>query len=491
MALRAVRAGAAAEEAAPLLAALRADLDIPEDYDPAALAEAEEAAAQDVWDDHDRVDLREVPFVTLDPPGARDLDQAFHLAADGDGFLLEYAIADVASYVTPGGPLDAETHRRGLTVYGPDGRNGLHPPVLSEDAASLLEGQDRRAAVWRLRFDAAGTLADATVRRAVVRSRAQLAYAEVQAELDDGSASEPFVLLARLGALRAAAQIARGGASIDVPEQEVHTDGEGEQRRYHLVSRVPLPIEDHNAHLSLATGIAAARLQREAGVGLWRTLDPADERDVDRLRGVARSLGLDWPAEQGYGAFAAGLQVGDPAAAAFATEAVRLFRGAGYVAFGTPSAPQVPEGATHSAIAAEYAHVTAPLRRLVDRYGTEIALAHCAGTPVPAWVSGALETMPGIMAASASRANTYDRQAVDLLEALVLRDRVGQRLRALVLNAGRPKEDGVRADVLLSDPVVRTRVVGPEGALRPGTHVDVVIRAVDVPQRQVELALSS
>lgn len=487
MSRRAARAGAAATGAKPLLAALRTELEIPESYDPAALAEAEEAASRPVVDDHERADLREIPFVTLDPPGSKDLDQAFHLKRAGDGYRLRYAIADVASYVTPGGALDAETHRRGVTYYGPDGRFGLHPPVLSEDAASLLPGVDRRAAVWDITFDGEGVMTEASVARALVRSQEQLEYAAVQAALDDGSAPEMLTLLPEIGALRLDLQITRGGATIEVPEQEVAVSENGD--RFRLDYRAPLPVEEHNAQLSLAAGIAAAQLQRSAGVGLWRTLDPAQDRDVAALRRVARGLGLEWPRSMPYGVFARGLDVRSPAAAAFATEATRLFRGAGYQPFGSPATgPGIPAGASHSAIAAEYAHVTAPLRRLVDRYGTEIALAHCAGEAVPSWVTDALDALPGEMAAASQKANAYERSSLDLLEALIMAPRVGRTYDAVVVETTSPKQAGapVRATVLVSQPALRLKVSGPREQLRPGLRVRVTVVAVDVAARTVE-----
>lgn len=501
MSRRAARAGAAAAEAAPLLAELRAELGIPEAYDPRALAEAEEAARQPVPDHHERADLRDIPFVTLDPPGAADLDQAFHLVRAGDGYRLHYAIADVASYIAPGGALDVETHRRGLTYYGPDGRFGLHPPVLSEGAASLLPGLDRRAAVWDLAFDADGVMTAARVERAIVRSRAQLDYPSVQrlinqsksrdvARHDDVDVPEPIALLCELGPLRLDLQITRGGASIDVPEQEVVVSENGD--RFRLAYRAPLPIEDHNAQLSLATGMAAAQLQGEAGVGIWRTLDPAQDRDIAALRRVAYGLGLDWPRSMPYGVFARGLDVTAPAAAAFATEATRLFRGAGYRSFGTrDTEPGAPAGASHSAIAAEYAHVTAPLRRLVDRYGTEVALAHCVGAPVPGWVLAGLDALPAEMAAASQRANAYDRGAIDVLEALIMARRVGQTYDAVVVGATAPKDQlaPVRATVLVSQPALRLKVSGPREDLRPGARVRVRVESVDVEARSVKLAL--
>lgn len=90
-------------------------------------------------------DLRALPFLTLDPAGSRDLDQALAIEPTHDGAIVHYAIADVAAFVEPGGAVDAEARRRGQTMYASDGRIPLHPTALSEDAASLLPDRDRRA----------------------------------------------------------------------------------------------------------------------------------------------------------------------------------------------------------------------------------------------------------------------------------------------------------------------------------------------------------
>ncbi|PPF86387.1 ribonuclease II [Pseudoclavibacter sp. RFBJ3] len=498
MSTRAVQAGAAAEVLGPYLERLRTELEIPADYPADARAEAEVAAAHEFGSDSGRHDLRELPFVTLDPVGSRDLDQAFFLrrveatGEDADGFEVFYAIADVASFVEPGGALDAETHRRALTVYGPDGRFGLHPAVLSEGVASLLPGVDRPAVVWRMRLDSSGALLDdIEVRRSMVRSRAQLDYPSVQARLDAGTADELLGLLAEIGRLRIDAQFARGGATLEVPDQEIERSDD--DKRYRLVLREPLACEEFNAQLSLLTGIAAATLQRRAGVGIWRTLDPARDEDVERLRRVAASLGFDWAPDVSYAQFVRTIDVARPEYAAFATEATRLFRGAGYAAFGTPEHPDVPSAASHSAIAAEYAHVTAPLRRLVDRYGTEIALAFCAGEPVPSWVVDALEALPGEMAEGSRRANAYERAAVDLLEAVLLAPRVGEELDGIVVDSsptGAADAGQAKATVLLCDPAVRARVVGGAAALELGAAVRVRVDSADPEKRAVTLSVA-
>ena len=137
------------------LAALRESLSLPDAFPDAVLAEAAHAAATVSVDPRTAGldDLRALEFLTIDPAGSMDLDQAMHIERTADGAILHYAIADVPAFVTPGGEVDAEARRRGQTLYLADDRIPLHPPVLSEDAASLVPGADRRAFVWRFVLD--------------------------------------------------------------------------------------------------------------------------------------------------------------------------------------------------------------------------------------------------------------------------------------------------------------------------------------------------
>ena len=125
-------------------AAIRAELDVPGAFPAEIEAEAERAARDVAMPDRDDTD---VPFVTIDPVGSMDLDQALCLQRSGEGYRVRYAIADVPAYVAPGGPLDLETHHRVETVYAPDERTPLHPDVIGEHAGSLHEGQLRSAIV--------------------------------------------------------------------------------------------------------------------------------------------------------------------------------------------------------------------------------------------------------------------------------------------------------------------------------------------------------
>ncbi len=274
---------------------LRDELGVDPAFGPEAEQVAAAAAASPRLPGLDRTDLE---LVTVDPPGATDLDQALHLArtdddAAGAGFVVHYAIADVAAFVSAGDAVDRAAHERGETLYGADERVPLHPTALSEGAASLLADQVRPALLWTITLDARGEQRDVRVERALVRSRAQLTYDQVQAAVDDGSASTSLQLLREVGELRLALEVERGGVSLPLPDQEVDVSGE----TWTLTFRDQIPAEQWNAQMSLLTGFAAASLMLRGRVGLLRTLPPPDPRDVERLRREAEALGIDWPAE--------------------------------------------------------------------------------------------------------------------------------------------------------------------------------------------------
>jgi exoribonuclease R len=154
-------------------------------------------------------------LITIDPAGSRDLDQALHIARGPSGeFVVSYAIADVAAFVRPGDPIDLEAHRRGTTLYALDRRTPLHPPVLSEGAASLLPNEVRPALLWTITLDHRGQMLSAEVVRAKVRSRAQLSYDEAQQEIDASTPRSTLTLLKLVGQWREIRERDRGGVSL-------------------------------------------------------------------------------------------------------------------------------------------------------------------------------------------------------------------------------------------------------------------------------------
>jgi exoribonuclease R len=449
---------------------------LPGAFPAEVLAAAEHAAATVALPDLDRTDL---PFLTIDPAGSMDLDQAMFLERDGEGYVVHYAIADVAAFVAAGDPIDQEARRRGETLYGADTRIPLHPPALSENAASLLPDQVRPALLWTIGLDKAGAQTSVRVERARVRSTARWSYVDAQAAIDGGTAPEVIALLKEIGELREQQEVARGGVSLALPEQEV----EAQDGTFSLSFREQLPVERWNAQISLLTGMAAAGLMVEGKVGMLRTLPPPDPRDVERLRRAAKALRVDWPAEEDYPAFIRSLNPKVPAHQALTVACTRLLRGSGYTSFDG----ELPAQRVQSAVAAEYAHVTAPLRRLGDRYVGEVCVALSAGRPVPDWARAALPDLPKILEDSARRAHTYERAVADLVEAGVLAGRVGQTFDGTVTSAD--EKDPAKGVIMVGDVGVEAPITA-DGPLPVGQDVRATLAVADIAQRRVEFHLA-
>ncbi|WP_254063289.1 RNB domain-containing ribonuclease [Rhodanobacter sp. L36] len=424
---------------------IQRELKLPDAFPPEVEAAAARAAAQPRLPELDRTDIS---FVTIDPPESMDLDQALHVEHIDNGYRVHYAIADVAAFVTAGDAVDIEANRRGETLYGADAKIPLHPKVLSEGATSLLPDQLRPALLWTIELDTAGAIATIDVRRARVKSRAKLDYAGVQQRIDTGNADPMWTVLREIGELRKQCEQARGGVSLPLPEQEIRVDN----GQWTLSFRARLAVEDWNEQISLLTGMAAAQLMVQAKVGLLRTLPEPDPRDIARLRITAKALGIDWPDATNYPDFIRSLDPSKDAHVAMLTTSTTVLRGAGYVAFnGT-----LPAQPMQSAIAAEYTHATAPLRRLVDRYTGEACIALCAKQPVPDWVLAALPGLPATMQASGHRASQYEKAVLDLAEAAVLAPRVGESFAgAIVEVSGADPHKGV---VIVRDPAIEASV---------------------------------
>jgi len=468
--------GVAAHTLQDGIAAIRAELKVTPNFPPEVEQAAGKAAANPRLPELDRTDL---PFVTIDPEESLDLDQALHLERNGDGYRVHYAIADLAAFVTPGDPIDVEAHRRGETLYGADSKIPLHPKVLSEGAASLLPDQVRPALLWTIEVDRTGEGTDVRVERALVKSRAKLSYAGVQKSMDDGTADPMLHLLQEIGEKRLAKEAARGGVSLPLPEQEISIQGD----TWRLEYRSLLPVESWNAQISLLTGMGAASLMVYARVGLLRTLPEPDPRDVQRLHRTARALHIDWPAELLYPDFIRSLDPTRPSHAAMIVASTRLLRGASYIGFNG----ELPALAEQAALASEYAHVTAPLRRLGDRYAGEICVALCANEPVPQWVLDKLGELPDTLRESGRRANQYENAIVNLVEAAVLAPMVGESFEGVVVELD--EKDDTRGAVTIQDPAIEATVTSSR-PLPLGSDVTVSLAKADVASRTVEFTLA-
>jgi exoribonuclease R len=443
------------------LAAIRAQFRVPQGFPSEVLAAAEQAAARAPNEHADRTD---VPFVTLDPASSTDLDQAFAIEPAGPDLLLRYAIADVAWFVQEGDPLDAEAWKRGTTLYMPDGKASLYPPVLGQGAASLLPDGPRPAVVLAVRVAPDGAVRLEGAERALIRSRAKLAYETVRDEdLPAG--------FAELGRRIAAAEDRRGAARVDPPEQEVEMDAAG---KFTLRFRPQPPSEQGNAALSLAANLAVADALLAARTGLFRVMPEPDAEAEKRLRRTARAFHLDWPEAMPLTAFEKTLRPAVPPEAAFMLAIRRAGHGASYAAWQAGVTPW------HAAMAATYAHCTAPLRRLADRYVLEAVLAVAAARQPGGSLAAAFARLPAAMARAEARDGQIERAVVDLAEVALLTGREGEVFAAVVTDIA---ENAAR--IQLSDlPVVaRTAAHG----VVPGAAIRVRLLTADPVQRPLAI----
>lgn len=448
---------------------------LPEGFPSAVLSEAREAAARAPEETPSRKDRRDLDLVTIDPEGSKDLDQAFCGAAVEGGFRIHYAIADLGHFIDPGSELEKESQVRGRTLYCPDARIPLYPQVLSEDAASLLAAQVRPAILWTMDVDREGRVTSTVVERAVVRSRRQTTYRQVQEELDSGNASASLRVLRDVGILREQVEQARGGVDLKIPEQEVHRGEDG----FDLVYRSHLPVEGWNAQISLMTGMAASELMLAHGVGLLRTLPAPPQEAVETLRRSALGLGLAWPPTQTYQEFIRSLDPGEPHEAAVLSLGRSLFRGVGYTFFEGAA----PDNPYHHALAAPYTHVTAPLRRMADRLNNELVVGLSQGKQPSDWLLERLTEAPEVMKKADQTDRELQSRIVDFVEAVFLQDRVGAKFDAVVIEAG--TRGGL---VQLKDPAV----LGPcDGAGLPlGEQVTVTLTEADPINGRIRFARS-
>ena len=428
------------------LAEIRAQFRIPASF-PAPVLAAAEAAAKRRPSEH--ADRTAMPFVTLDPASSTDLDQAFAIEAAGSDLLLHYAIADVAWFVDDGDLLDQEAWQRGETTYLPDGKAGLYPPVLAEGAASLLPDGPRAAVIFTTRVAPDGAVKLQGVERALIRSRAKLAYENVR----DEDLPADFIELARR---IADAEDRRGAARVDPPEQEVEHNGNG---KFTLRFRPLLPSETRNAAMSLASNLAVADALQAAGTGLFRIMSEPSDFAVKRLRLTAQAFGLEWADATPLAQFEQMLDPADPRHGAFMLAVRRAGEGASYVPFKPGVIPW------HAAMAATYAHATAPLRRLADRYVIRAALAVTNGLPVPAVVSEAFARLPAVMDKAQARSGQVERAVIDLAETAMLSGREGENFAAVITDIG---ENGARFQLCELPVVARTTAhdVVPGAAIR-------------------------
>ena len=278
------------------------NLEIPYRFPASVVREAEEAKEVTL---KGREDWRHIPLITIDPPDAKDHDDAVHAEPDADpknpgGHIVTVAIADVAAYVRPGTALDREAYLRGNSVYFPDRVVPMLPERISNDLCSLKEGENRPALAVRLVIDAEGHKKSHSFHRVVFRSAARLSYQQAQAAIDGKPDDKTGPLLAPVlnplwAAYRAMtkARDRRSPLDLDLPERKIILDANG------MVADILVPERLEAMRLieemMIAANVAAAEtLEKRKTALLYRVHDTPSREKLDALREFLTSLDMNF-----------------------------------------------------------------------------------------------------------------------------------------------------------------------------------------------------
>ncbi|MDP1869034.1 MAG: RNB domain-containing ribonuclease, partial [Bradyrhizobium sp.] len=293
------RLGSLASEKAVSLIAIHSH-EIPQAFSPSALRDAEAAKPATLAG---REDWRELPLVTIDPPDAKDHDDAVHAELDPDagnkgGYIVTVAIADVAFYVRPGSALDRDALTRGNSVYFPDRVVPMLPERISNDLCSLVPGEPRGALAVRIVIGADGRKRSHSFHRILMRSAAKLNYAQAQAAIDGrpddttGPLLDPILKpLYDAYATVKKARDERDPLDLDIPERKILLKPDG------TVDRVIVP-ERLDAHklieefMILANVAAAEMLEKKTLPLIYRVHDEPSLEKVHNLQEFLKTLDL-------------------------------------------------------------------------------------------------------------------------------------------------------------------------------------------------------
>jgi ribonuclease R len=353
---------------------------IPDDFPESVMVEAQSLVPPPM---DDRVDLRDLKLLTIDPVDARDHDDAVHATQDPDpnnkgGFIVHVAIADVAHFVRPGSKLDREAKLRGNSVYFPDRVVPMLPERISNNLCSLREMEDRACLVVRMVFDKSGQKRSHAFVRAMMRSAVKLSYHEAQAAIDGQPSDKaaPFVesALKPLWAAYAAlskARDRRAPLDLDLPERKIILDGEGRVASVFVPQRLDAHrlIEEFMIQANVA---AAETLEGKKFLCVYRCHDQPSKEKLKSLKDVLDSLKLTFP---GSGAVKASMfnQVLEDAKSVAVPELVNEI-----VLRSQAQAEYAVDNYGHFGLnLRKYAHFTSPIRRYADLLVHRALIAAC------------------------------------------------------------------------------------------------------------------
>jgi ribonuclease R len=486
--------------------------DLPHEFPGGALREARAFGEQvDAREAAARVDLRDVPLVTIDGEDARDFDDAVFAEPHPQGFRLLVAIADVSHYVRPGTALDAEAQKRGTSVYFPTRVLPMLPTALSDHLCSLAPAVDRLCFAADMVVSRRGALESARFYPAVMRSAARLTYTLVNDALFAGRPAARTQLGPLLDKLRPLVDVYRvlykarnhrGALDFDAAEAEFVVDEAERVRAIELRAR-------NEAHrlieecMILANVAVAEELERRRTPILYRVHGTPEEEKLERLTSTLRSLGIDARLPKTVTTRdlqAIARRVGDAAERAFVeTLVVRAM----------PQAVYQPTNIGHFGLAlTHYAHFTSPIRRYPDLivHRTLKALIGAKGGSGVSYSLADLGTLGESTSRLEKRADEADRYVSAFLKCTYLKERIGQSFDGLITTVvefgcfvqivevavdGLLHIDNLRDDqYVMEDDGHGWRGRRSGRRLRTGAHVRVVVTAVNPIEGLVDLALA-
>ncbi len=417
---------------------------IREDFPEAVLAEARAFGDRlSARDRKDRVDLRDLDLVTIDPITARDHDDAIFIErSEHGGYHVVVAIADVSHYVREGSALDGEALERGTSIYLPDRAIPMLPPELSANLASLVAGKDRLTLAVDMELGPNGVVRSFRYVEGVMRCKAGLSYEGVAQALGftrEGRNEKAAVrlhpmleVLHECAMLLRGRRMKRGSLDFDLPEPQVELDpksGEptnikrrgqdpGVRKAYQLVEEMML----------LANETVAADLFKREIPGIYRVHGLPDQDRLEQFASLARALGhpleLDeGPSPRELSRFLADIE-DSPKRGSLSYLLLRAMQQATY--------DTVNIG--HFGLAAEhYLHFTSPIRRYPDLAVHRVVKKLARREPIDA---RGLERKLSEQAAACSklerRAMLAEREVIDVYRAILIKDRVGEEFEGTV-----------------------------------------------------------
>ncbi len=490
-----------------------ARFDLPAEFPAAALREAQAFGDRvDPGEAARRIDLRELPLVTIDGDDARDFDDAVYAESHAEGFRLIVAIADVSYYVRPGSALDSAAVERGTSVYFPTRVLPMLPTALSDHLCSLAPKVDRLCFAADMIVTRRGALKSARFYPAVMRSAARLTYTLAQAALLDGrrdareelgaALAEKLAPLVEVYRTLHRARTHRGALDFDAAEAEFEIDGEDRVRAIELRAR-------NDAHrlieecMILANIAVAQELARTRTPTLYRVHGQPEPEKLDRLVSTLRALGIEAqfperPAPRDFQALAR--RVGSSADRPFVESLIVRTM---------PQAIYQPANIGHFGLAlTHYAHFTSPIRRYPDLvvHRTLKALAEARDGSGASCSAEELGAGGESLSRLEKRADEADRYVSTFLKCAYLRERTGQTFAGLITTVvefgcfvqilevsvdGLLHVDNLRDDDYVMDESGHAWVGRRTGRrLRTGSHIRVTVTAVNPIEGLVDLDLA-